>query len=170
MSKITLYTPNVSELDYRAKLLSDPATMYFNKGADLPGCDKDTGCIDFPQSERGAWYDSWIAADDRFYAYVRRAEDGADIGEVCAKKAGDHYDVGVVIEANYRGCGYGTDALDALLAEVFGKLGAAEVQDECDFQHNAAARLFRRARFTPVFERKGYVRFVLRRDIYEMNK
>ena len=172
MSRITLYTPGENELDYRARLLGDPTTMYYNKELDLdiPGYHKDTGCIDFPESARGEWYARWIGSPDRFYAYVRLAESGEDIGEVCAKNCGDHYEIGIVIESRYRGCKYGTEAMNALLTVVFDKLGVAEVQNEFDFQHNAAARLHCRAHFTPVFERKGYARCVLKREIYETLK
>ena len=170
MSKITLYTPKRDELDYRAKLMADAVTMSYNRGYDLeiPGYHKDTGCIDFPESERGEWYDAWIGnGNERFYAYVKSVEDGEFLGEVCARKNGDRYDIGVVIEAKYRGCGYGTDAIEALLAVLFEDYGAECVQNEFEFQRNAAARMHRRAHFTPVYEREGYVRYVLKREIYE---
>ena len=170
MSRITLYTPKQNELDYRARIMSDPATMYYNRSLDLdiPGYHKDTGCVDFPESDRAAWYAEWVeGGNDRFYAYVRFDEDDVLVGEVWAKKNGDHYDIGILIESRYRGCRYGTEALAALLEVVFEKLGASEAQNEFPFQHNPAARLHRGAHFTPIFERSGYVRCVLKREIYE---
>ena len=173
MSRITLYTPKIDELDYRARLLSDPATMSYNRGYDLDcaGYHKDTGCIDFPESERADWYASWIGAEpDRFYAYVRTVDEGEFVGEVCARLEDGRYKIGVVIEAKYRGCSYGDDALDALLEVLFDKLGASVVENEFEFQRNAAARMHRRAHFTPIYEKQAYVRFVLKREIYELLK
>ena len=172
MSRITLYTPKRDELDYRARLMSDPATMAYNRGYDLDcACyHKDTGCIDFPESERDEWFAAWIGREpERFYAYVRDEEDQF-IGEVCAGLEDGRYKIGVVIEARFRACGYGDEALAALLEVLFEKLGANVVENEFEFQRNSAARMHRRAHFTPVYEKQGFVRFVLKRDVYEALK
>ena len=173
MSRIKLYTPKIDELDYRARLLSDKETMAYNRGYDLddPNYHKDTGTIDFPESERADWYAASVGREpERFYAYVCRAEDGEFVGEVCARLEDGVYKIGIVIEGKYHGICYGTDAMDALLGVLFDKLGAAEVQNEFEDQRNAAVRMHRRAHFTPVYEKVGMVRFVLRRDVYEALK
>lgn len=173
MSRISLYTPKESELDYRARLLSDPTTMSYNRGQEIddPRYHKESGCIDFPESDRAEWYAAWVGKEpERFYAYVRFDEDDVFVGEVCACLEDGVYKIGVVIESKYRACGYGDEALAALLSVLFDKLGAAEVQNEFEFQRNAAARMHRRAHFTPIYERQGFVRFVLKRSIYEIFK
>ena len=172
MSRITLYTPKRDELDYRAKIMSDPVTMSYNRGLklDCPCYHNDTGCIDFPESDRDEWYAAWIGREPhRFYAYVRDEEDQF-IGEVCARLEDGVYKIGVVIESRFRACGYGDEALAALVDVLFEKFGAEVVENEFDFQRNAAARMHRRAHFTPIFEKHGFVRFVLKRAVYEALK
>ncbi len=52
---LTLHVPELSELGFRQRLLSDPETMSYNAGCDLgfPGYHNDTGCIDFPRGGLG---------------------------------------------------------------------------------------------------------------------
>ena len=54
---IGFYIPRLSELGFRQRLLSDPATMRYNKGYGLsfPGYHNDTGCIDFPREDWDGW-------------------------------------------------------------------------------------------------------------------
>lgn len=106
--KLYLYTPVYSELWYRQKLLSDPETMSYNKGYNLgfEGYDNETGCIDFPQNKWQSWYDYFIGNEpERYYAYIVREDDNAFIGEVNLHKSknADWYEMGIVLEAKYRG-------------------------------------------------------------------
>jgi diamine N-acetyltransferase len=83
MNRLELYVPTIEELDYRQKIMSDPETMSYNKGYDLDfdGYHKDTGCIDFPESEWLDWYEYFVGCEpERFYAYIKRKEDGAFMG------------------------------------------------------------------------------------------
>ena len=172
MSRVTLYTPKRDELDYRAHVMSDPATMHYNRNQqiDCPCYHKDTGCIDFPESDRDEWFAAWIGREpERFYAYVKD-EEGQFIGEVSARLEDGVYKIGVVIESRFRGCGYGDEALGALLEVLFEKFGAEVVENEFEFQRNPAARMHRRAHFTPIYEREAFVRFVIKRDVYEALK
>ena len=54
---LTLHIPSLEELSYREKLLSQPETMAYNRGYDLPfeGYDRTTGCIAFPREKWAEW-------------------------------------------------------------------------------------------------------------------
>ena len=123
--------PTIEELDYRQRIMSDPKTMSYNKGYDLDfdGYHKDTGCIDFPESEWLDWYEYFVGCEpDRFYAYIQRKEDGAFMGEVNVHKSSDEdYDMGILIEAKYRGQGYSREALNLLLKHSFEEMGVKAV-------------------------------------------
>ena len=48
-----LSIPKLEELWFRRKMMTDPTTMSYNVNWDVSydGYHKDTGCIDFPQSQ-----------------------------------------------------------------------------------------------------------------------
>lgn len=148
MSGISLHVPEYSELWYRQRLLADPDTMSYNKEYSSKN-----GCIDFPEENWRSWYDYWIAGtSDRFYAYIVLG--GKFIGEVNLHKNSykglydDWYDMGIVIEARYRGNGYAAKALDLLLETAFGELGASSVHNEFERYRAAALRLHLNAGFS----------------------
>ena len=88
VTELTLHIPALSELVFRQKMLSDPATMAYN----APWFPPD-GCIDFPESVWHEWYTRWIGKEpERFYAYLRRESDGAFVGEVCWHRVPDAED------------------------------------------------------------------------------
>lgn len=123
-AELCLHVPSLQELDYRAKFMADPKTMSYNRGYDLDfsGYDPDTGCLAFPEEEWKEWYEDWIDQEpERFYAYVMRKADRVFIGEVCLHHHGsdDFHEMGIVIEAAYRGKGYGKQALRLLLQYAF---------------------------------------------------
>lgn len=143
--RLQLHIPTLNELAYREKIMSDPETMSYNKGYDLPfrGYHKDTGCIDFPKSEWQEWYDYFIGQEpERFYAYILRREDSAFIGEVNLHKSDvhDYYEMGIVLEAGYRGRGYAKEALSLLLQHAFEVLGAKSVHNAYEDTRDAAVR------------------------------
>ena len=133
MNRLDLYIPTIEQLDYRQRIMSDPATMSYNKGYDLDfdGYHADTGCIDFPESEWQDWYEWFIGQEpERFYAYILCNEDNAFIGEVNLHKTCDEwYDMGILIEAKYRGLGYSKEALGLLLKHAFEELEASAVHN-----------------------------------------
>ena len=65
MTELALHVPELGELDFRQKLLSDPESMSYNKGYGLksPGYHNDTGCIDFPREDWDGWYARWVGAE-----------------------------------------------------------------------------------------------------------
>ena len=58
---ILFHKPTFEELDFRAALLGDEATMAYNRAWG--------GAIGFPRERRAAWYARWVAPgeDGRFY-------------------------------------------------------------------------------------------------------
>ena len=105
---LSLYLPELEELDFRRKLLADPETMEYNHAWG--------GTIDFPESEWNAWYSHWVRGrKDCFYRYLK-IDDGVFVGEVAY-----HYDpkwggymADVIVHSAYRGQGYGKAGLELL--------------------------------------------------------
>ncbi len=130
MERLRLHIPDLSELWYRQKLLSDPDTMYFNRTSDS------SGCIDFAEDGFSDWYKYWIKGFPmRYYAYIVRISDGSFIGELWLYKNDivgfyeDYYKMGIIIENKFRRVGYGREALELLLDVAFCELGAASVNN-----------------------------------------
>lgn len=157
--RLHLHIPTLPEMAYRQKLQEDPATMSYNAGYELgfPEYHNDTGCIDFPESK---WADdfAWLVGNEpkQFYAYIARDEDDAFIGEVNVHRSrgGDWYDMGILIEAKYRGMGYSEEALRLLLDYAFTKLGAREVHNDFETTRSAAYKTHLACGFREL-DRKG---------------
>ncbi len=167
-----LYVPKREDLGFRQKMMSDPATMSYNRGYEpFPGYRPDTGCIDFPKSAWDAWYDKWIGNSDRFYAYIQ--EDGkwigAWIGEVCLHRTPekDWWDMGIVLYAPFRGKGRSKPALELLLEQAFTKCGANRVHNYFESSREAALRLHRAVGFTETAREDGVVHLLLTREQWE---
>ena len=165
MDRLYLHVPSLGELGYRAKIMSDPETMAYNKGYDLDfeGYHKDTGCIDFPESERRGWYEYYIGREpERFYAYIVRREDGAFIGEVNLHKSRDeYYDMGIVIEAKYRGRGYAKEALRLLLRHAFEEMKANAVHNDFEDERDVALKLHLDCGFREVRRENGVIHLLI---------
>lgn len=138
---LELYIPRLDELWFSQKMLADPDTMAYNANWDVSydGYHRDTGCIDFPESEWADWYAHWIGQEPkRFYAYIRRKADGAWIGNVnfhCTQDK-DWWDMGIVLYAPYRGRGYGTAALKLLLRHAFRECGIRRIHNDFELARN----------------------------------
>lgn len=142
---LSLHVPTYEELCYRQKWLQDPATMAYNKGYDLAfaGYDRATGCIAFPKEAWADWYAYFVGQQpQRFYAYILRDADGAFLGEVNLHKpdGDDWYEMGIVLDAAYRGQGYATAALRLLLRQAFEKMGAEGVRNTFEPTRRAAVQ------------------------------
>ena len=112
-ASLTIHKPNLNDLWFRQKLLSDERTMEYNHAWG--------GTIDFPQDQWRDWYDHWIKnpEDRRYYRYLK-TEKGEFLCEIAY-----HYDqntkaymANVIIHAEHRGKGYGSEALDMLCQEA----------------------------------------------------
>lgn len=168
-ARLTLHIPRLDELDYRQRLMQDPHTMSYNKGYDLAfaGYHRDTGCIDFPPSEWAGWHAYFVGQEPkRFYAYVMRLEDGAFLGEVNVHQSGDHpwYEMGIVLEAKYRGQGYADEALRLLLSHAFQALHAQAVHNDFEESRTAALRAHLNAGFVQTGTKNGIAELLLTRE------
>lgn len=170
MDRLELYVPTIEELDYRQKIMSDPETMSYNKGYDLgfDGYHKDTGCIDFPESEWRAWYEYFVGCEPkRFYAYVRRKDDGAFIGEVNVHKSGDEdYDMGILIEAKYRGRGYSKEAMKLLLKHAFEEMKVKKIHNVFEDERDAAMKVHLDCGLRVISRENGIVHLMITSDEY----
>ncbi|MBO4913827.1 MAG: GNAT family N-acetyltransferase [Oscillospiraceae bacterium] len=170
-NRIHLHIPTLSEMSYRQKIQSDPATMSYNAGYDLNfvGYHKDTGCIDFPESEWANDFTRLVGNEPEwFYAYVVRDADGEFIGEVSVHRSrdGDWYDMGVLIEAKYRGMGFGKEALRLLLDYAFTKLGVREIHNDFEETRGAAFKIHLACGFQEYERENGLIKLKLSRDDY----
>ncbi len=151
--------------------MSDPDTMSYNKGFDIDfdGYDKETGCIAFPERKWADWYDYFIGNEpERFYAYVVRESDGEFIGEVNVHKSKDNnwYEMGIVLEAKYRGKGYSGEALWLLLQYAFEDMNAEAVHNDFDEERAAAVKAHLSAGFTEYSRENGIVELLITKEKY----
>lgn len=173
--QLKLYVPEYRDLWYRQKILGDAATMDYNKGYDLDfkGYHKDSGCIEFPPEQWRDWYDYFIGQEpERFYAYVTRLQDGVFIGEVNVHKsnAAPWYEMGIVLEAGFRGQGYAIEALGLLLQHAFVTLNAEAVHNDFEGTREAAIRAHLAVGFTECKEENGIVELLITREQYFANR
>lgn len=171
--RLELHVPGPGELDFRQKLLSDPATMAYNRGYDLgfPAYHNDTGCIDFPQEAWADWYARWVnGGRERFYAYLRDKETGEFLGEVSLREIEGPgvYEMGIVLHSAQRGKGYSKKGLRLLLDHAFGALGARRVTNCFEPSREAALRIHKAAGFQVEKEENGLLHLVLDREAYSL--
>ena len=141
VTRLELYQPKLEDLWFYQKMLSDPVTMAYNANwdVDYPGYHRDTGCIDFPETEWADWYAHWHNQEpSRFYAYIQRCSDGKWIGDVNFhyNPDKDWYDMGIVIYAPYRGKGYAVPAMKLMLDQAFRVCGISRLHNEFQISRN----------------------------------
>lgn len=134
---LTVYKPEYRDLWFRRQMLEDEATMAYNRAWG--------GTIPFPEEKWADWYDFWLVntEDKHWYRYVTD-ENGRFIGEIAY-----HFDaelgaftVSVIIFAEYRGRGYGGQALELLLAAAK-KNGLDCIYDDIAIDNPAADMFIR---------------------------
>lgn len=172
---VRLHAPSLDELWYRQKIMQDPATMDYNRGyaIDSHGYDRETGCILFPREEWTEWYDYFIGREpERFYAYIIKSTDGEFIGEVNLhrSRSGSWHEMGIVIEARYRGHGYSRCALELLLRYAFDEMNAAEVRNDFEETRIAAMKTHLSVGFEEYKREDGIVLLGITRERYYGNK
>ena len=138
-------------------MLSDPETMSYNANwdVDYKGYHKDTGCIDFPQSEWAEWYEYWINNEpERFFAYIKRS-DGTWIGNINFHYTPerDWWDMGIVIYAPYRGKRYAIPALRLMLEHAFKDCAVTKLHNDFEVERHEYAAL--RSHFSVGFRDAG---------------
>lgn len=163
MTELTLHIPAENELYYRGYLISDEETMSYNMGYGDNG-----GCTYHKTAEELCeWYQSW-KTPDRFYAYIQRKEDHTFIGEVSLHKneKNNLFEMGIIIEAKYRGMGYSVPALKLLLKHAFTKMNAAAVHNYFEDNRKAAINLHLKAGFIQTGQKDGMVDFLITNEQY----
>ena len=132
MNKLYLYKPELKDYWYEQKLLSDPKTMNYNVGWDVSyaGYHYDTGCIDFPKEKWLIDYNKRQDDKAKYFRYIVRKEDNEFIGYVnFYLSSNNKYEMGIVIENQYRGLGYSKEALKLLIDEAFNKYNVEALYD-----------------------------------------
>ena len=163
MEALSLYIPRLGELGFYAKMLEDPATMAYN----APWYPPD-GCISFPRERWLDWYGQWFGQEpNRFYAYLRRTEDGVFVGGVEYHRSPerDWWDLGVLIYAPERGKGYGSQGL-ALLLELAFRSGVTCLHNEFEASRTAALRMHLHAGFREIARQDDIIHLMLTREDY----
>ena len=174
MDKLELYIPALDELWFYQKMMSDPETMSYNANWDVhyDGYHKDTGCIDFPESEWAAWYGYMIRNEpERFYAYIKRSSDGVWVGDINFHYTPerDWWDMGIVIYAPYRGRGYAVPALRLMVEHAFRDCGVTRLHNEFEIERHAALKSHLAVGFRPTGVEDGIQHLLLTRDEYLLN-
>lgn len=149
-----LYIPELKDYWYEAKVESDPSTMEYNAGYDVSyyGYHYDTGCIDFPEERFLEIYQKRIK-ENRFFAYVRDNRINEFVGYVNFQYIQDKWECGIVIDAKYRGKGYGKKALK-LLCEEAKKRKIKELYDNFEVDRGNTLELFQSVGFEVVKKQK----------------
>ena len=146
---LELYKPQLDELWFKAKMMSDEATMAYNHAYG--------GTIPFPQERWAAWYDRWIGNHEnkRFYRYVKANDAFAGEAAYRFDEERQIYIADVIIYAPYRGRGYGREAL-MLLCEAAKKAGIRALYDDIAID-NSSVRLFLKCGFTEELRTSEYI-------------
>lgn len=153
---LTLHKPNLNDLRFRQRMLSDERTMSYNHAWG--------GAIDFPEEQWKDWYDHWIGnpEDRRYYRFLKIA-DGEFVGEIAY-----HYDqetkaymADVIIHADHRGKGYGSEALD-MLCQIAKENGIKTLYDDIAID-NSALGLFLKHGFMEEYRTDRII--MLRKDL-----
>ena len=141
---IKLYKPNINELWFKEKMMSDDDTMSYNHGT-----------IAFPESKWDSWYQRWMMEDKHFYRYI--CNDDTFVGEVAyyLDLEREIYITDVVVYAPYRGKGYGHQGL-SLLCETSKNNGVMELYDDIAID-NPSINLFLKHGFKEVLRTDEYV-------------
>ena len=160
---LQLYIPRPEDGWFYVKMMSDPATMAYN----APWFPPD-GCIPAPEEE---WLDLqafWIGKEpERFYAFLRRAGDGAFVGDVNYHYTPERgwWDMGIVIYAPERGKGYGQRGLRLLLDRAF-QDGVPRLRNDFETARDAAYHIHRAVGFRETGMVDGILQLELTREEY----
>lgn len=170
--QLKLYIPKLEDLWFSQKMMSDPDTMSYNANwdVDYEGYHRDTGCIDFPESEWADWHAHWIGNEPaRFYAYICLA-DGTWIGDVNFHHTPekDWWDMGIVIYAPFRGKGYAVPALKLMLDHAFRVCGISRIHNDFELNRKefAAWETHRKAGFKEHGIDNGFLQMMITKEDY----
>ena len=140
---LMLKLPTMAEMPFRTAMLADPHTMSYN----APWYPPD-GTIPFPEEKWAEWLARWEKPSaERFYAFLVN-EKGDLVGECNWANFGAT--MGVVVKAEYRGRGYGRQALQLLCEQAFRYPEIDALWDTFEPDRDAALATFQRVGFVPV--------------------
>ena len=97
------------------------------------------GALDHP--DQWEWYTIWI---------IER-KDGARVGDLCFKGRNDDgsVEIGYGISTAYQGCGYATEAVDAMVLWALRQPGVKRVDAETEPDNKASQRVLEKCGFLP---------------------
>lgn len=158
---LTLHPATLNHMPFRQALMADPATMAYN----APWFPPD-GTIPFPEESWPDWLAKWTSHEpERFCGYLA-AEDGTLVGEVCWHGYGAG--MGIVIHADHRGKGYGTQGLQLLIRHAFSHPEIAYLENNFESSRDPALQLHRKAGFEEVGpDADGYLVLRMTREKYQ---
>lgn len=148
---VKFYIPNIEDLWFKEKLLSDSETMSYNHAYG--------GTVSFIKENWEFWYNRWIIHPEqkRFFRYVVDVEMNQFVGE-----AAYHYDeqreiyiVSIIVLASQRHKGYGRIALELLCDEAKNH-GITTLYDDIAID-NPSIKLFLKEGFTEMLRTNEYV-------------
>lgn len=138
---LSVHRPAMDELRFKQMMMADEQTMSYNHAFG--------GTIPFPEERWTEWYSRWIVnnGNKRYYRYLKNA-DGIFVGEISYHHDSEMnvYMADVVMYSEYRGRGYGRQALD-MLCNIAKENGITELYDEIAAD-NPSIRLFLRHGFS----------------------
>ncbi len=182
MSYVYLKVPDKKDLHYRIKWMQDNKTMSYNAGYEInvKGYNKKTGTITKTEEEMIAWYDNFVLQEpDKYYAYVYIDNVLEPIGEVYYYLEHDIHNMGILIQDQYRGKGYGYFALLELEKIAFQKNGIHELSDFIPMERIGAINIFKKAGFVPTNVKQKELKFgkeciseqlLLTKEMYDRRK
>lgn len=148
---MVFYKPKKEELWFRQRLLSDEATMSYNRAWG--------GTIPFPADKWEDWFERWILKTEgqRFYRYLLDEETGAFLGEAAYYYDAQHqaHMASIIVEADKRGRGYGEKGL-LLLCEQARRRHIAELYDSIALD-NPSLTLFLKCGFTEQYRTDAFI-------------
>ena len=147
---LTLVKPAFDDLWFREKLMADEETMSYNA--------RWGGTIPFPEDAWESWYESWVRnpGASRYYRYLMNSENEY-VGEIAYHydEFRDIYICDVIVLAQYRNRGYGTDALQQLCIAAKNN-GIAVLHDDIAAD-NPSYKLFLKNRFEIEYQNEEIV-------------
>lgn len=79
----------------------------------------------------------------------------------------DWFEMGIIIEAKYRGMGYSVPALNLLLEHAFTKMNAKAVHNYFEDKRKAAINLHLKAGFIQTNHKNGMIDFLITKEQYQ---
>lgn len=150
---LEFHVPTRAEFGVRQTWMSDPELMAYNAGWDVShhGYDRDTGCIEWPESEWDAFAERLaLPADRQGYFYVRDTDTGEFVGHAHYMIEPDRAaHIGLNIVPRYRARGRGEQVLRLLVERVWQDTVAVEIVNDFEDEREPAVRVHRRCGFVP---------------------